>query len=43
MKWGSIPGDISEDDLGADTVQFYSGDYGDLAYRPQLQIQYYVP
>lgn len=31
------------DDLGADTVQFYSGDYGDLAYRPQLQIQYYVP
>jgi hypothetical protein len=31
------------DDLGADTIQFYSGDYGDLAYRPQLQIQYYVP
>jgi hypothetical protein len=31
------------DDLGADTMKFYSGNYGDLAYRPQLQIQYYVP
>ncbi len=31
------------DDLGADTLQFYSGDYSDLAYRPQLQILYYVP
>jgi hypothetical protein len=31
------------DDLGADTIQFYSGDYSDLAYRPQLQILYYVP
>ncbi len=31
------------DDLGADTIPFYSGDYGDLAYRPQLQILYYVP
>jgi WD40 repeat protein len=30
------------DDLGADTLQFYSGD-GDIAYRPQLQILYYVP
>lgn len=31
------------DNLVADTVQFYSGDHADLAYRPQLQIQYYVP
>jgi hypothetical protein len=31
------------DNLIADTVQFYSGDHADLAYRPQLQIQYYVP
>ncbi|HLO29308.1 MAG TPA: DNRLRE domain-containing protein [Anaerolineales bacterium] len=31
------------DDLGADTIKFYSGNYSDLAYRPQLQIQYYVP
>jgi len=31
------------DDLSADTIKFYSGNYGDLAYRPQLHIQYYVP
>ena len=31
------------DDQGADTMQFYSGDYSDLAYRPQLQILYYLP
>ena len=27
----------------ADTIQFYSGDYGDLAFRPRLVIQYYIP
>jgi hypothetical protein len=31
------------DNLAADTIQFYSGDYGDLAFRPRLEIQYYVP
>jgi hypothetical protein len=31
------------DDLGADTIQFYSGDHGDLAFRPRLEIQYYLP
>lgn len=31
------------DDLGADTLQFYSGDAGDLAFRPRLEIQYYLP
>jgi Tol biopolymer transport system component len=31
------------DDLGADTLQFYSGDHGDLAFRPRLEIQYYLP
>lgn len=31
------------DDQGADTIQFYSGNYSNLAYRPQLQILYYLP
>jgi Tol biopolymer transport system component len=31
------------DDLGADTLQFYSGDHGNLAFRPRLEIQYYLP
>jgi hypothetical protein len=31
------------DDLGADTLQFFSGDYGDLAFRPRLEIRYYLP
>jgi hypothetical protein len=31
------------DDLGADTIKFYSGDSVTLNYRPVLQIEYYVP
>jgi len=31
------------DDLGADTIKFYSGDTATLDYRPILQIEYYVP
>jgi len=31
------------DDLGADTIKFYSGDTTILDYRPVLQIEYYVP
>ena len=31
------------DDLGADTIKFYSGDSVLLDYRPVLQIEYYVP
>jgi hypothetical protein len=31
------------DDLGADTIKFYSGDSVTLDYRPVLQIKYYVP
>ena len=31
------------DDLGADTIKFYSGDTVTLDYRPVLQIEYYVP
>jgi WD40-like Beta Propeller Repeat len=31
------------DNLTADTLRFYSGDYGDLAFRPRLEIQYYLP
>jgi len=31
------------DNLAADTLQFYSGDYGDLAVRPRLEILYYLP
>jgi hypothetical protein len=31
------------DDLGADTIKFYSGDTAILDYRPILQIEYYVP
>lgn len=31
------------DNLAADTVQFYSGDYGDLALRPRLEVKYYIP
>jgi Tol biopolymer transport system component len=31
------------DNLAADTIQFYSGNYGDLAFRPRLEIQYYIP
>jgi hypothetical protein len=32
-----------DDDLGADTIKFYSGDTLILDYRPVLQIEYYVP
>jgi hypothetical protein len=31
------------DDLSADYLNFYSGDYGTTSYRPQLIIEYYVP
>jgi hypothetical protein len=31
------------DDLGADTIKFYSGDSSILDYRPVLQVEYYVP
>ncbi len=31
------------DDLGADTIKFHSGDSATLDYRPVLQIEYYVP
>jgi hypothetical protein len=31
------------DDLGADTIKFYSGDTVTLDYRPVLQVEYYVP
>ncbi|MGE5775049.1 MAG: hypothetical protein ACM33V_02455, partial [Chloroflexota bacterium] len=31
------------DDQGADTMQFYSGNSSNLAYRPQMQILYYLP
>ncbi len=31
------------DDLGADTIKFYSGDSAILDYRPVLQVEYYVP
>jgi hypothetical protein len=31
------------DDLGADTIKFYSGDSTISDYRPVLQIEYYVP
>jgi peptidyl-Lys metalloendopeptidase len=31
------------DDLGADYMTFYSGNYGTASLRPQLVIQYYVP
>jgi hypothetical protein len=31
------------DDLGADTIKFYSGDTASLDYRPVLQVEYYVP
>jgi hypothetical protein len=31
------------DDLGADTIKFYSGDTASFDYRPILQVEYYVP
>lgn len=31
------------DDLGADFLRFYSGNYGTAAYRPVLVVTYYVP
>jgi hypothetical protein len=31
------------DDMGADIIKFYSGNYADSAYWPQLIIEYYVP
>jgi len=31
------------DDLGADFVRFYSGNYPTAAYRPVLVVTYYVP
>ena len=31
------------DDQGADTIKFYSGDSAILDYRPVLQVEYYVP
>ena len=31
------------DDLGADTTKFYSGDTVLLDYRPVLQVEYYIP
>jgi hypothetical protein len=31
------------DDLGADTIKFYSGDTAVFDYRPILQVEYYVP
>jgi hypothetical protein len=31
------------DDVGDDYIKFYSGNYGSQKYRPQLQVQYYVP
>jgi len=31
------------EDLGVDYLTFYSGDVEDLAIRPQLMIDYYVP
>ncbi len=31
------------DDLGADTIKFYSGDTAALDYRPVLQVEFYVP
>ena len=33
----------TNDDSGADTVQFYSGDYVDQQSRPHLLIEYFVP
>jgi hypothetical protein len=31
------------DDMGADYIRFYSGDYSTGSYRPQLIVYYYVP
>jgi hypothetical protein len=31
------------DDLGADTIKFYSGDTAVFDYRPILQVGYYTP
>jgi hypothetical protein len=31
------------DDLGNDYLRFYSGDYGELADRPRLVVEYYIP
>jgi hypothetical protein len=31
------------DDMGADTIKFYSGDAATAAYRPVLVVEYYVP
>ena len=31
------------DDLGADTIKFYSGNTATLGFRPVLQIEYYLP
>jgi hypothetical protein len=31
------------DDLGADTIKFYSGDTSAFDYRPVLLVDYYVP
>jgi hypothetical protein len=32
-----------DDDLTNDYLRFYSGDYEDLALRPRLVVEYYVP
>jgi hypothetical protein len=31
------------DDLGNDYLRFYSGDYRELADRPRLVVEYYIP
>jgi hypothetical protein len=31
------------DDMGADTIKFYSGDSTVIDLRPTLQVEYYIP
>jgi hypothetical protein len=31
------------DDLGIDQIRFYSGDFRELAFRPRLVVEYYIP